>query len=68
MYVSEPGKHWQMPDPRAPSVLLGLPPQTGTATPIYLCGCTPQLKILDAKPGELKASLKIEPYNRECRS
>ncbi|KAJ2971845.1 hypothetical protein NUW54_g12404 [Trametes sanguinea] len=26
--------------------------------------CFPNLKILDAKPGQLKASLKIEPYNR----
>ncbi|KAJ8483471.1 hypothetical protein ONZ51_g4674 [Trametes cubensis] len=26
--------------------------------------CFPNLKILDAKPGELKASLRIEPYNR----
>ncbi|KAI9058302.1 Thioesterase/thiol ester dehydrase-isomerase [Trametes sanguinea] len=25
--------------------------------------CFPNLKILDAKPGQLKASLKIEPYN-----
>ncbi|KAI0755040.1 Thioesterase/thiol ester dehydrase-isomerase [Daedaleopsis nitida] len=25
--------------------------------------CFPNLKILDAKPGELRASLKIEPYN-----
>ncbi|KAI0365732.1 Thioesterase/thiol ester dehydrase-isomerase [Pilatotrama ljubarskyi] len=25
--------------------------------------CFPNLRILDAKPGELKASLKIEPYN-----